>query len=253
MQSIARRVRQQSRVAVGIGIAVVLAVIIALVAHAILNPPESRYTIDPQQVALSLADVGAQQYSVVDTSDYPPTPWLLSHAGSGPFEPFEGQYYKGWRVDFYVTSVLTPQAEAEIGQWQAARGFQPTDPPTIFGPYVAEHTGIFEIVDAEQSYHTASAAHDDFVCCTAGKASDYAANYDGWHALSIQVGDETYAWSGIRDTPANCDDYEELVYFIHWRHGSVDSTIWIFGAHDVTSGQMLTLARLVDSRIARAL
>ncbi|MBF6591669.1 MAG: hypothetical protein IVW57_14245, partial [Ktedonobacterales bacterium] len=143
-----------------------------------------------------------------------------------------------------------PQGEAEIDNWQLANGYQPTHPPTIFGPFVADHTGAFEITSAEQSYHTTDSAKADYHCCTFNIADNFA----GFRTLPIQLGDEATAWTGIRNSPTDPgEDYEELTFNISWRHGPVISTVWLFGAHNITFDQAVAFARLVDQRITQAL
>jgi len=43
-----------------------------------------------------------------------------------------------------------------------------TDPPSIFGPFVADHGEIFEMYDAMLSYATADAARQDYLLHDSG-------------------------------------------------------------------------------------
>lgn len=238
-----RAKRRWLGIALGITASVLIAGVIAAVVHQLLPPGASTYALDADRLALAPADVGSQFTLVVD-ANAKPTQMTLRPL------PYQQQLFEGRLHYFLVNSALSPQGRAEIASWEQPRGFTPTDPPAIFGPFVTEHTGIFEVTSVELSYRTADAAHKDYTCCT----FNFANNYAGYHTIPVQLGEEANAWGGIRDSPTNPPrEYEEQVFYIHWRHGPIVSTCWIDGAHDITFDQAVELAHIVDQRIAAAL
>lgn len=230
-------------IALGVTASVLIAVVIAAVVHQMLPEGAPTYALDADRLALAPADMGSQ-FTLVGDANAGPTQMTLRPL------PYQQQLFEGRLHYFVVSSALSSEGQAEIASWQQPRGFTPTNPPTIFGPFVDEHTGIFEITSVELSYRTADAAHQDYRCCT----FDFADNYAGYHTIPIQLGDEANAWGGIRDSPTNPpEEYEEQVFYIRWRHGPIVSTLWIEGAHDITFDQAVELAHVVDQRIAAAL
>jgi hypothetical protein len=229
----------------GIALSVIVAALLASLINARLHaPPEPVYSIDPRPLALTLTDVGSQFA-------------LLGDSGLGPTQrtaaplPYQ-QLFVGGTLHFFMSkTVLSPQGTKEIADWERANtNFKPTDPPTILGSFVADHTGIFEINDAEQSYHTTASARQDFHCCHYAREN----NFDDYHTIPVQLGDEADAFTGyLIDAQNVADDYLQREYAIHWRHGPIVSSISILGAHDITFAQVLQLAQIVDQRIAHAL
>lgn len=246
-----------SRVALGVGISVLLAVGIAGLVHVLVPSPgssphgtttEPSYLIDPASLALTKTDVGASFPLVIDGRHAP----SQQHGLVPP--PYQQQFTGGWARNFMVQSALVPPGRTEIETYEQARGVPLSDPPLIFGPFVADHQGLFEVYDIELTYHVASAAHPDYLCCDGGSTVNYTNNYDNWQTYPIQLGDEANAWGGIRRMPTDPpQDYEEQTFRIRWRHGPVVSTLFIRGAHDLTLDPAMHLAQIVDARIASAL
>lgn len=264
--------KRPPKVVLGVGVALLLAVAIAALAHVFaglpsdsptgvptpnvqtaytVNPAEHAYSIDPALVTLTTADAGPQ---------FP----LVTQGGIGPTQrsykplPYQQQYVGGWVRYFMLESALKPPGRTEIDTYSKSLGIEPSDPPTIFGPFVTEHSGLFEIIDTEQSYHYASAAHIDYLCCDDGSTENYTRNYDNWQTYPIHIGDETFAWGGIRRTQTARQgfvdqEYSEQSFTIRWRRGPVVSTLFIRGAHDLTLDTGISFARLIDQRIVSAL
>jgi hypothetical protein len=240
----------------GVGISVLLAVGIAGLAHVLIPPSgsaphgtttEPSYRIDPASLALTKTDVDAS-FPLVNEGPLGP-----SQLSAFPL-PYQRQFTGGWARNFMVQAALVPPGRTEIETYEQAHGYLPTDPPTIFGPFVADHQGLFEVSDFELTYRVASAAHPDYLCCDGGSTVNYTANYDNWRTYPIQLGDKANAWGGIRRSPTHPpQDYEEQTFRIRWRHGPVVSTIFIHGAHDLTLDPAIHLAQIVDTRIASAL
>lgn len=266
-----RLLKRPPKPVLGVGVSLLLAVVIAALAHVFAGPPSSptsvptsnaqtaytvnpaehAYSIDPARVALTTADAGPH---------FP----LVTQGGIGPTQPsfrplpYQQQYVSGWLRYFMIESALKPPGRTEIDNYSTSLGLTPSDPPTIFGPFVAEHSGLFEITDTEQSYHFASAAHIDYLCCDGGSTDNYTRNYVNWQTYPIHIGDETFAWGGIQRMPPDrqgveYQDYWEQSFTIRWRRGPVVSTLFIRGAHDLTLDPGISFARLIDQRIASTL
>jgi hypothetical protein len=243
-----------SRVAVGVGLAVLVALTIAVLVHVLSAPsgtaPEPTYAIDPKSLMLTTADIGASFSLVVQGSLGP-----SQHTAPGYPVPYQRYFLGGWGNYCMSDIALDPPGRTELDHYSQQLGIPPSDPPTVFGPFVAEHQGLFDVSDDELSYQLASAAHPDYLISHPGPDANgnYLANYDHWQTYPIQLGDEADAWGGIQDTPAKRDDYEEQVFRVRWRHGPIVSTIFVRGAHDLTLDTALHLAHIVDARIASAI
>jgi hypothetical protein len=243
------------RIVVGVGISVLVALGIAGLVHILDARPgavtESTYAIDPTSLALTTADIGSS-FPLVTEGPIGPT----QHASAIYPVPYQQYFLGGWVRVFMVQSSLVPPGRTELETYERAHGFAPTDPPTIFGPFVADHQGLFEVSDAELSYQVASAAHSDYLISRPGKDTigNYRFNYDNWQTYPIQLGDEADAWGGIRRSPTNPPQaYEEQTFRVRWRHGPIVSTLFTHGAHDLTLDTALRLAHIVDARIASAI
>lgn len=254
----ARRSRgKSSRVLLKVGLSLLVAVAIAGLVHVLVPPSgaaqqsapmEPTYSIDPAAVALTTTDVGTT-FSLVNEGGLGPS----QRSAPGHPAPYQQQFFGGWARNYMIQSALVPPGRTELTNYAVQIGIYPSDPPTIMGPFVIEHHGLFEVSDFEESYHQAGAAHPDYLCCDAGSTANYTANYDNWRPYPIHLGDEANAWGGIRRTPANRDDYEEQTFRIRWRHGPIVSTIFTRGAHDLTLDSALGFAHIVDARIASAM
>jgi hypothetical protein len=238
-----------SRVVIGVAISALVAIGIAVLVHVVLFPPEPKYSIDASSVALTASDVGSGLT-------------LVSDGDAGPSQrpreplPYQQQFHSGTDRYFMTQSALVAPGKTEIETYQQAHGFPPTIVPTIFGPFVADHQGLFEVDDQELSYHTASSAHPDYMCCDNGGTdiSNFTANYDNWRTYPVHLGDEGNAGGGIRHSFTNPpQEYEEQVFRIRWRHGPIVSTLFLRGAHDLTFDAGMRLAQIVDARISSAL
>jgi hypothetical protein len=243
------------KVALSVAVAVLVAVGIAGLVH-VLWPPASTataptYSIDPTSVSLTTSDVGPT-FRLVNDGALGPT----QRTAPGHPLPYQEQFMGGWARNYMVETALVPPGSTELDTYEQAHGFPPTNPPTIFGPFVADHQGLFEVSDLEVSYHVASAAHLDFLVSypSSSEIANYKANYDNWQTYPIQLGDEADAWGGIRDSPTGPPHaFEEQVFVVRWRHGPVVSTIFLRGAHDLTLDTALHFAHIVDARIASAM
>lgn len=243
--------------ATALAVSTVMAVILAALIHMwtaqaglatapIASPTSTvtRYALDPTALLLTAADVDPDFSIVIDEALGP------TQRTAYPL-PYQKELVGGRLRDIMITAALSPQSRAEIGNWQQARGFTPTNPPSIFGPFVAEHRGIFEMYDAVLSYQTTDAARQDYHCCTYPNLDE---NYADYTTLPAQLGEEADAWSGIRISPTNPPaEYEEQVYHIHWRRGPVVMTLWVLGSHDITFSDALRWANLIDQRIVQNL
>lgn len=201
-----------------------------------------RYSIDPASLSLTAADVGPQ-FDIVHDSPAGPTQRAISPP------PYQSDFVGGHLRVFMTQAALTDLGAAQIADWERAHGFTPTDPPTILGPFVADHSGIFEIDDVQRSYQTADAAHLDYACCTYNREEIF----HQYHTIPVQLGAEADAFTGLNEI-ANAGDADlELQFTIHWRHGPIVSVVSIAGSHDITFDQALHLALIDDQRITQAL
>jgi hypothetical protein len=128
------------------------------------------------------------------------------------------------------------------------------------GPFVAEHTGVFDISSRALSFQTEDAARQEYHCC---HYEDRDLNFDDYRTFPVHLGDEGDGWTGISKSitavgssvpqmPTN-PAYQERTWVIHWRHGPVVAQITIWGAHDTIRDDALRFAEIVDARITQAL
>jgi hypothetical protein len=183
--------KTSSKAALGFGISVLVAIAIASFVHILWSSPSTAvapgYSIDPAYVALTAADVGPT-FPLVNEGPLGPS----QHTPPGFPLPYQQQFVGGWDRNFIVQNALVPPGGTEIETYEQAHGFSPTNPPTIFGPFVADHHGLFEVTDTEISYHTASAAHPDYLVSypTGDETTAYETNYVNWRMYPIQLGEE---------------------------------------------------------------
>ncbi len=236
------------KVLLGISLSVVVAAAIALLLRAGLAGPS--YTIDPASVALTSDDVGSQ-FSVVSTGPVPPAQHTIEPL------PYQREYVGGQVRTFVSASVLSPEGTREINEWSQRYGGPVTSPPTVMGPFVADHKGVFEIFDVERSFKTADAARQEYHCCQyVGRDQSFSDS----QTLAIRLGDEADGWTGINKpltgptiSPSMPTDaaYQERGYSLHWRRGPIVSTLAVWGSHDITLGDALALGRIIDRRITQ--
>lgn len=243
--------RRLRRILPGVALSVLVAFGLTLLIHNLLTPPQ--YHIDAGQLVLTQTDIGSQFTLVRD-------------GGASPAQdtfrplPYQQQIVSGKLHEFMANSVLSPQGRQEIGEWESQYGFQPTNPPLIMGPFVAEHTGIFDIYSVVLSFRTEDAARQEYHCC---HYVDRDLNFDDYHTVPVHLGDKSDGWTGIRKslkvagstaTQMPTDPaYQERTYAIHWRHGPIVTNVAVWGAHDVTLAEALHIAEKVDTHITQAL
>ncbi|MFI5274596.1 MAG: hypothetical protein ACHQ4H_16310 [Ktedonobacterales bacterium] len=210
------------------------------------------YRIDAEQLLLTQTDVGPQ---FKETGEGNVGPAQQTHT---PL-PYQQQMISGRLREFMANSVLSTQGRQEIGAWEQQYGFAPTNPPTIMGPFVADHTGVLDVVSVVRSFQTEDAARQEYHCC---HYVDLNLNFDESHTVPIHLGDEADGWTGISKSlsgpsisPAmpTSSAYQERGYSIHWRHGSIVTNVAVWGAHDVTLDDALRIAQRVDAHIVQAL
>lgn len=230
---------------VKIGIGLTLCILVAAVIGIATRPaPAPTYAIDPSQLALTAADVGSDFALLTDSGGLPPAQRTVR-----PLQ-YQQQYLRGRQRSFMAQSALSAAGMAEIGDWERQHGFEPTDPPTILGPFVTDHSGIFEIDSAVRSYRTVDAARQEYHCCNYNRESIF----HNYQTLSVRLGDEADAFAGVLIELSGVDDaYLTQEYSIEWRHGPIDSSVSIRGAHDITLDQVYRLAQIVDQRITTTL
>lgn len=169
------------KVLAGITASLAVAVVIAALVRPWLLPPT--FSVSPDQLELSQADVGPQ-FALLRAAHAGPS---NQHALNPPryFQDFRGGRYRF----FIARSALSPEGRSEIDSWLQAHGFDPTqvqvdpDVPLIVGSFVEDHSGIFEINDVELSYSTTDSAHLDYLCCDYGRAEtfhDYQTKQCSW-------------------------------------------------------------------------
>lgn len=233
---------------------VIASILVAAVGAAILRVwlAAPTYDLDPKSLLLTQADV-------------PASLMLDATGGVGPAQdtvsplPYQQQMIGGLIRIYFARSVESPAGLKEINGWISKYGVPISNPPVIKGPFVTDHSGIFELDEVVRSFQTVDAARQEYHCCSyPGRAT----NFTDYRTLTVQLGDEADAWTGIQRplsgpsiSPAMPQDskYEELGFSLHWRHGPVVTTLSIWGAHDITLDQALELARITDARIVQAM
>jgi hypothetical protein len=243
-----RRLRQ---ILPGVALSVLVAFGLTLLIHNLLTAPQ--YHIDAEELLLTSADVGPL-FTQAGEGSVGPTQSTVSPL------PYQQQMIAGRLREFMANSVLSPQGRQQIGDWESKYGFQPTSPPTIMGPFVAEHNGIFDVISVVRSFQTVDAAGQEYHCC---HYVDRDLNFDDYHTVPVHLGDESDGWTGISksltivgsNAPKMPTDpaYQERGYDIHWRHGPIVTTVAVWGAHDVTLAEAMHIAEKVDAHITQAL
>lgn len=179
---------------------------------------------------------------------------LMVNGPTGPTQralkppPYQNQF-EGGSLKYYVsTNVLEPASLDEIDTWASAHGVPVTSPPTIVGPYVVDHHGVFAITSVALVYADVQSAIADFHCCT---YLDREASFANYQVLTVHIGDEATAFGGITQTPAHDPQYEVQIYAIRWRHGSVVFNMSILGSHDISLQDALRLAQIQDGNVTQ--
>ena len=235
----------------GVALSVLVAFGLALLLHNLLVAPQ--YNIDAEQLLLTQADLGSQ-FTQMGEGNVGPTQHTVSPL------PYQRQMIAGRLREFMANSVLSARGQQEIGDWERKYGLQLTNPPTIAGPFVADHTGVLEIDSVVRSFQTEAAARQEYHCC---HYVDRDLNFDDYHTVPVHLGDEADGWTGIRKSitvvgssappmPTN-PAYQERGFAIHWRHGPIVTAVAVWGAHDVTLDDALHIAAKVDAHITQAL
>ena len=243
--------RRPRRILPGVALSVLVALGLTVLLHTLLAPPE--YHIDAGQLVLTQADVGSQ-FTQTDEGAAPLAQWTLNVL------PYQQQVVSSRSRDFMANSALSAEGRQQIGDWERQYSFPVTNPPAIMGPFVAEHTGVFEISSRALSFRTEDAARQEYHCC---HYVDEDLNFDDYRTFPVHLGDEGDGWTGISKSittigssapqmPTN-PAYQERAWGIHWRHGPVVTTVAVWGAHDITLADALRLAGIVDGRITQAL
>lgn len=161
---------------------------------------------------------------------------LLVNTVAGPTQrtphplPYQQQFLNGNLRYYMADTVLTQKSLSEIESWAKLHNVPVTNPPTIVGPYVLDHSGVFAITSEGLLYADTKSAIADFHCCT---YVDRQASFAQYHEIPVHLGDEATAFGGILDSPAHDPHYEVQLYAIRWRQGTVVSVVSIIGAHDV--------------------
>jgi hypothetical protein len=149
------------------------------------------------------------------------------------------------------TSFLADSAASGPGRAQidatTRQGGNAVDPAApmlpIAGPFVATHSGIFEIYDYVMILPSDAAAHDEFVV----EARSRQAQDTDYRELAGSAGDERMMYRGVLG-PAATTYETQIVTF--WRRGNVVAMVNTMGAADVSEAEHVRLAGLIDARIA---
>lgn len=217
----------------------VVGLLIVIVVFAASKALASPQEIQPTALTLQQSDVG-QGYRLMVNVPARPT-----QKGLYPL-PYQKQFVGG-NMKYYVSvNVFTPTSLNEINSWATSHQVPVTNPPTIVGPYVIDHHGVFTVTSRVLLYSDVNSAIAEFHCCT---YANNLANFSNYREISVHIGDEATASGGILDTPAHDPKYEMQLYAIRWRHGSVVCFVSVAGSHDVVFQDVLRLAQLQDSNI----
>jgi hypothetical protein len=115
----------------------------------------------------------------------------------------------------------------------------------IVGPFVAAHSGIFEIYDYVMVLPSDAAAHDEFVIESHSR-QDQDTDY---RELTASVGDERKMYRDVLG-PSAATHETQIVTF--WRRGNVIAMVNTMGAADLSEAQHARLVSLVDARMEAA-
>ena len=243
--------RRPRRILFGVALSVMVAFALTALLHTLLAAPE--YHIDATRLALTQADVGSQ-FTLVDEGAAPLAQRSLN------LLPYQRQVVSSRSREFMANSALSAEGRQQIGDWERQYSYPVTNPPAIMGPFVAEHTGVFEISSRALSFRTEDAARQEYHCC---HYEDRDLNFDDYRTFPVHLGDEADGWTGISKSittvgssaPQMPTDpaYQERTWVIHWRHGPVVAEVTLWGAHDIALADALHLAGIVDARITLAL
>lgn len=216
-------------------------IVIGVAAFKLTAPSQTApsHAIQPSALTLQQSEVGQGYRLMVDGSAGPTQRALIPPAYQKQFE--------GGNLKYYVSAnVFEKSSLAEINTWASAHGVPVTSPPTIVGPYVNDHHGVFTITSQSLLYADEKSAIADFHCCT---YVDRQASFANYHELAVHIGDEATAFGGVLDSPAHDPQYEVQLYAIRWRHGNVVCSVSITGSHDIGFQDVVRLAQMQDSNV----
>jgi len=218
-----------------------VAVLMLIIAFTALRSVSSPHQVSSATLTLQVGEVSGYRL-LVNTVAGPTqrTPYSL---------PYQKQFLDG-NLRYYMSdAILTKSSLSEIESWAKLHHVPITNPPTIVGPYVLDHSGVFAITSESLLYADAKSASADFHCCT---YVDRQASFAHYQEIPAHLGDEATAFGGILDSPAHDPHYEVQLYAIRWRQGSVVSMVSIIGAHDVVFQDVLRLAKIQASNITHS-
>jgi hypothetical protein len=180
----------------------------------------------------------------------PASPALSDACPSGP-QIYDGTPPVPKRCEF--TSYLVVSATSGSGREQidayTREGGNTVNPSApmlpIEGPFVASHSGIFEIYDDVMVLPSDAAAHEEFVVeshSRQGQDTDY-------RELLASAGDERKMYRGVLGPSAAT--YQTQVVTV-WRRGNVVAMLNTMGAADLSETEHARLVSLIDARIEAA-
>lgn len=213
------------------------------------HPPSSAASLpDPHGLALTAGDLPGFEPT---PSMRPVSPALSDACPSGP-HIYDGTPPVPKRCDFtsfLVDSAISGPGREQIDAYtrQGGNTVNPASPMLpIAGPFVASHSGIFEIYDDVMVLPSDAAAHDEFVTESYSRQeqdTDY-------RELPASVGDERKMYRGVFG-PSATTYQTQIVTF--WRRGNVVAMLNTMGAADVSEAEHARLVQLIDARITALL
>jgi hypothetical protein len=151
-------------------------------------------------------------------------------------------------TSFLVDSAISGSGREQIDAYTREGGntVNPAAPMLpIGGPFVASHSGIFEIYDYVMVLPSDAAAHDEFVIESHSR-QDQDTDY---RELAASFGDERKMYRGVLG-PSAATYETQIVTF--WRRGNVVAMLNTMGAADLSEAEHARLVSLVDARIDAA-
>jgi hypothetical protein len=147
---------------------------------------------------------------------------------------------------FIVDTALMGAGRAEIDASARADGV-PTDTDglpeiPIHGPFVATHSGIFEIYDDIAVFADETTAEQQF----AQLAYPRAGQLVGYRELPSSLGDDRLMYTGgFGPDPASSETQIVTI----WRRGNAVATLSTLGAADISAAEHAALAGIIDQRL----
>ncbi len=144
---------------------------------------------------------------------------------------------------FLTASAIDGAGREQLDAYTRETGNTPNPllPLPIAGPFVATHSGIFEVYDWVVVLPSSVDAQDEF----ARMAHSRADQLSDYRELPSSLGDERRVYRGVFGPPATYET--QIVTF--WRRGDVVAMLNTMGAADISEDQHTDLVRIVDARM----